>query len=185
MSYFIYVCVYVCVCVCPCVCVCAHSVVFNFLQPYGSQPIRLLCPCDSPSKNTGAGCHALLQGIFPTQGLNPHLLHLSCIGRWVLYHQHHLGNPYFYVCAQLLSHFQLFVTAWTVACWPPLSMGFSRQEYRNGLPCPPPRNLPNPGIKPRSPILWADSLPFETPEEVQEYWSGQPIPSPGDLPRDP
>ena len=40
---------------------------------------------DSPSKNTGVGCHALLQGIFPTQGSNARLLHLL-IGRWVLYH---------------------------------------------------------------------------------------------------
>ena len=37
---------------------------------------RLLCPCSSPGKNTGVGCHALLQGIFPTQGSNPCLLHL-------------------------------------------------------------------------------------------------------------
>ena len=37
-------------------------------------PARLLCPWDSPGKNTGVGCHALLQGIFPTQGLNLHLL---------------------------------------------------------------------------------------------------------------
>ena len=37
---------------------------------------RLLCPRDSPGKNTGVGCSALLQGIFPTQGLNPHLLRL-------------------------------------------------------------------------------------------------------------
>ena len=37
---------------------------------------RLLCPWDSPGKNAGAGCHALLQGIFPTQGSSPHLLHL-------------------------------------------------------------------------------------------------------------
>ena len=37
---------------------------------------RLLCPCNSAGKNTGVGCHALLQGIFPTQGLNPRLLHL-------------------------------------------------------------------------------------------------------------
>ena len=43
----------------------------------------------------------------------------------------------------------------------PLSMRFSRQEYWSGLPCPPPGDLPNPGIKPRSPILWADSLPSE------------------------
>ena len=39
--------------------------------------------------------------------------------------------------------------------------GFSRQEYRSGLPCPPPGDLPNPGIKPRSPTLQADSLPSE------------------------
>ena len=36
----------------------------------------------------------------------------------------------------------------TVACQPPLSMGFSRQEHWSGLPCPPPRDLPDPGIKP-------------------------------------
>ena len=40
------------------------------------EPTRLLCPWDSPSKNTGLGYHALLQGIFLTQGLNPHLLSL-------------------------------------------------------------------------------------------------------------
>ena len=40
------------------------------------RPARLLCPRDSPGKNTGVGCHALLQGIFPTHGSNPHLLHL-------------------------------------------------------------------------------------------------------------
>ena len=41
-----------------------------------SPPGRLLCPWDSPGKNTGVGCYALLQGIFLTQGLNPCLLHL-------------------------------------------------------------------------------------------------------------
>ena len=43
-----------------------------------------------------------------------------------------------------------FVTLWTVACQSPPSMGFSRQEYWNGLPCPPPGDLPDPGIKPTS-----------------------------------
>ena len=42
----------------------------------------------------------------------------------------------------------------------PLSMGFSRQEYWSGLPCPPPGDLPNPGIKPASPALNVDSLPL-------------------------
>ena len=47
---------------------------------------------DSPNESTGVGCHFLLQGIFLTRGLNPHLLHL-CIGRQVLYHYHHLRSP--------------------------------------------------------------------------------------------
>ena len=42
-------------------------------------------------------------------------------------------------------------------------MGFSRQEYWSGLPCPPPGDLPNPRVKPRSPALQADSLPDEPP----------------------
>ena len=47
---------------------------------------------------------------------------------------------------------------WTVARQAPLSMGFSRQEYWNGLPFPSPGDIPNPGIKSRSPTLQADSL---------------------------
>ena len=50
-------------------------------------------------------------------------------------------------CAVLcLSHVRLFAAPWTVACQAPLSMGFSRQDYWSGLPCPPPRNLPDLGI---------------------------------------
>ena len=52
-----------------------------------------------------------------------------------------------------LSHFscvQLFVTLWIVAYQAPLSMGFSRQEYWSGLPCPPPGDLPDLGIQPTS-----------------------------------
>ena len=45
---------------------------------------------------------------------------------------------------------RLFATPWTVAHQAPLSMGFSRQEYWSGLPCPPPRDLPNLGIEPLS-----------------------------------
>ena len=50
-------------------------VVSDSLRPHELQPARLLCPWDSPGKNTGVGCHALLQGIFPIQGLNLGLLH--------------------------------------------------------------------------------------------------------------
>ena len=52
------------------------SVVSSSLQRYGLQPSRLLCPWESPGKNTGVGCHALLQGILLTQGPNWHLLGL-------------------------------------------------------------------------------------------------------------
>ena len=56
----------------------------------------------------------------------------------------------------LFSRVQLFVILWTVAYQDPLSMGFSRQEYWNRLPCPPSGDLPDPGIEPvslRSPVL--------------------------------
>ena len=50
---------------------------------------------------------------------------------------------------------------WTVARQAPLSAGFSRQEYRSGLPFPSPGDLPDQGIEPRSPTLQADDLPTE------------------------
>ena len=55
------------------------SVVFDSLPSCGQQPTRLLCPWGSLAKNTGVGCHALLQGIFLTQGSNPYLL---CLLPW-------------------------------------------------------------------------------------------------------
>ena len=61
----------------------------------------------------------------------------------------------------LPSHFSpvwFFVTAWTVAHQAPLFMGFLRQEYWSRLPCPPPRDLPDPGIESVSSALQADSL---------------------------
>ena len=61
------------------------------------------------------------------------------------------------------SHVQLLAAPWTVAHQAPLSMGFFRQEYWSGSPCPPPGDLPDPGIKPGSPTLQADSLPTEPP----------------------
>ena len=63
--------------------------------------------------------------------------------------------------AKLLSRVRLFATAWTVARQAPLSMGFSSQEYWNGLPFPSPGDIPGPGIEPGSPALQADSLPTE------------------------
>ena len=51
-------------------------------------------------------------------------------------------------------------TARTITFQAPLSMGFSRQEYWNGLPFPPSRDFPHPGIEPTSPASQADSLPL-------------------------
>ena len=122
------------------------------------QPARLLCPWDSPGKNTGVGCYALLQGIFPTQGLNPWLLHLlHC--RQIIYLWATGGSPLLinYSClnriemhwpipnkrtdhlswslkVKSLGLVWLFETPWTVAYQAPPSMEFSRQEYRSGLP---------------------------------------------------
>ena len=62
-----------------------------------------------------------------------------------------------------------FATPWTVARWPPLSMGFPRQEYWSGLPFPSAGNLPNSGIKPVSPMLeggFFTTITWETPTNM-------------------
>ena len=85
-----------CVCVCVCVCVCLQSLsrAQLFGTPWGTNPWGTVAPqaplsIDSLGKNTGVSCHSLLQGIFPTWGLNPGLLHC----RQILYHQSHQGSP--------------------------------------------------------------------------------------------
>ena len=73
-----------------------------------------------------------------------------------------LGQDALGTCAYMLHPFscdRLFATLWTVAQRAPLSLGFSRQEYWSGLPCPPPEHLPIPGIELESPALQEDSLP--------------------------
>ena len=70
----------------------SYSVMPNSLRPHGLQPTRLLCPWDFPGKYTGVGCHFLLQGIFPTQGLILSLLHC-----WqILYPVSYKGRPQIY-----------------------------------------------------------------------------------------
>ena len=68
-----------------------------------------------------------------------------------------------YVCCVSCSVMSDSATPWAVAHQDPLCVRFPRQEYWNGLPFPPLGDLPDPGIKPRSPVLQADSLPFEPP----------------------
>ena len=86
----------------PKVCV-SHTVVSDSLWPHGLKPARLLCPWDSPGRNTRMGCHFLLQGIFPTQKSNSCHLHwqvgslpLSHLGRpCIIFHIHNsasIGN---------------------------------------------------------------------------------------------
>ena len=68
-----------------CVCVLDTQSCPTLCDPMDLQPTRLLCPRDSPGKNTGVGCHVLLQGVFLTQGSSPSLLHYG----WILYHLSH------------------------------------------------------------------------------------------------
>ena len=68
-----------------------------------------------------------------------------------------------------LRHVQLSAIPWTVAYQASLSVGFSRQEYWSGLPFPSPGDLPDPGIKPRSPTLQANTLPSEPPGKHYKY----------------
>ena len=85
----------------------------------------------------------------------------------VYFHDYWLPHPKVRIVLNHLSCVPLFATLWTVAHQAPLFMGFSRQEYWSGLPCPPPGNLPDPGIKPvslRSSANWrVDSLPLAPP----------------------
>ena len=68
----------------------------NSLQPHVLYPWRLLRPWNSPGKNTGVGCHFLLQGIFLTQGLNPGLLYcrqiVYCLSHQLLFWKTGEGN---------------------------------------------------------------------------------------------
>ena len=80
-------CIYMYICVCMCVCIYIYIYIhakslqscWALCDPMDCSPPGSSVHGDSPGKNTGVGCHALLQGIFPTQGLN---LHLSCLLHW-------------------------------------------------------------------------------------------------------
>ena len=112
---------------------------------------------DSPGKNTGVGCHALLQGIFPTQGSE---LCLLCFLYWQTGSLPLVppGKPKrkwsFSVVSDSLRPHGLQATR-LLFPW-----GFSRKEYWSGLLCSPPGDLPNPGIEPRSFSLQGDSFFF-------------------------
>ena len=142
------------------------------------------------------GCHSLLQGIFPTQGLNPCLLHC----RQILYRLSHQGSQGFPdvngggrcvgpglpagspvlaspqgwspaepLASETSTLCLTLATSWTVAHQALRSMGFPRQECWRGLPFPSPGNLPDPGIEPMSPALAGGFFTTETPEKPSQH----------------
>ena len=150
----------------------------NSVRPHRRQPARLPYPWDSPGKNTGVGCHLLLQCMkvksesevaqwCPTlsdpmdcspPGSSVHGIFQARALEWGA-----IALSVFVCMLSQFSRVQLFVTPWSVARQAPLSMGFSRQEYWSGLPFPSPGDLPDPGIEPRSPASEADALTCEPP----------------------
>ena len=133
------------------------------MRPRRRQPIRLPCPWDSPGKNTGVGSLSLLQGIFPTQGLNPVLTHyyyyISVVSDSVPPQRRQptrlprpwdspgkntgVGCHFLLQCVKVksLSRVQLLATPWNAAYQAPQSMGFSRQECWSGVPSPSPKSV--------------------------------------------
>ena len=79
------------------------AVISNSLWHHWLQPTRLLCQWNFP-RNTGVGCHLLLQGIFLIPESNPHLLQVFCIGRQILYHWATWKTPSLQQYSQLLRH---------------------------------------------------------------------------------
>ena len=129
------------------------------VPPQRWQPTKLPRLWDSPGKNTGVGCYFFLQCRkvksesevaqscwtlsdsmdCSLPGSSVHGILQARVLKWVAI----AWISYIYTCcAQSPSCVWLFVTPWTVAHQAPLSMGFSRQEYWSGVPCPPPGDLP-------------------------------------------
>ena len=90
-----------------CVCV-SHSVMFNSFWPHGLWPASLLCPWNSPGKNTGVDSHSLLQGIFQTQGSNPGLPYCRQILYCLSHREAHVRINW--------PFFASLVLQWT-SCW--------------------------------------------------------------------
>ena len=113
-----------------------------------------------------SACNAGDQGSIPGSGRSPgegngNALQYSCLenlmdrGAW--WATESMGSQR----VKSLSRVQLFATPWTVAHQAPLTLGFSRQEYRSELRFSSPEDLPDPGLEPGSPALQANSLPAE------------------------
>ena len=133
-------------------------------QPYELQPVRLLCPWDSPGQNTGVGCPP--PGHLPGPGIESKSLMSPALAGEFFNTSTTWEAPYI-VCVALCLVASVVSNSWQPCGLQPARLlypwGFSRQEYWGGLPCPPPGDLPNPGFEPRSPTLQADSLLTEPP----------------------
>ena len=136
-----------------CICECGMLSLSRaqLLRPQGLWPARLLCPWHSPGKNTGVGCHFLLQGIFPTQGLNSSLSGLL--------HWQEDSLP--------LSHLGSITKSCLTLCdpmdnSPPGSSvhGILAARILEWVAISFCRDLPDPGMEPTSPAWQVDSLPL-------------------------
>ena len=150
-----------------------RSVVSNSLWPHGLWPVRLLCPWDFPGKNTGVGCHFLLQGIFLTQGWDPHLL--QC--RWILYCWATREDQF--LKGNVLYRLQHFVTGeW-------LSEGGSEWRSKKTSEF----NYEEMGLRPRVWVggglqIWASSMSEAQMIQAQGWlWEYPSIPQPNWIPR--
>ena len=103
------------------------------VRPHRQQPTRLPRPWDSPGKNTGVGCHFLLQCMKVKRE------------------------------SEVISRVQFLATPWTAAYQAPPPMEFSRQECWSRVPFPSPGDVLDPGIEPWSSALQGDTLPSEPP----------------------
>ena len=139
------------------------------LQSHGLQPVRLPCPWDSPGKSTGAGCHAPLQGIFPTQGLNPGLLHCRRILCQLRQQGSHKGGIIFICeviipsCASSSPAFLMMYSAYKL-----------NKQGDNIEPWCAPFPIWNQSIVP-CPVLTVASWPAYRFLRRQVRWSGIPI----------
>ena len=97
-------------------CCAVTSVTSDSLWPCGLQPTRLLRPWDFPGKSTGVGCHFFLQGVFPTQGLNPGLPHC----RQTLYRLSHQGSLLY------IEYYLFQKTEWLDGISDPIDMSLSK-----------------------------------------------------------
>ena len=119
------------------------------VRPHRRQPTRLLCPWDSPGKNTGVGCH-----IWQLENVNLCvwlIIFLLDTAAYFLHTRHSCAVLRCLVVSDSLQPYGLWPSR-LLCPW-----GFSRREYWSVLPCSSPGDLPNPGIEPRQILFFRPS----------------------------